>query len=356
MTASLSKKEFLGDMPPNKTYKVRQSYWTVFTHPGCFLGGVVEIREARNHGATVKLSLYTVVEKEPDSPDGRRRFQYTKPAREWKGTEAREYDVYYRQGSRKTGPGENWCSCDGFARQAKCKHLEALLSLANRQPSAKPQHDGHSQAGQPHNWERRGFKSFKCRACGMRAWNSDMVDRSPAGVCGGPSYPAYVRDQAAPEKPVKSSKPKRKPADDLDDGTKAYVHEQHEWHKIKMIIHDENGGRCGAFRCGGCQVVTTDPDGHEGSACLKPQKGRQHRYTEYRVVSPGTAAAFECDGCGDRTTRPHDRTGEVCPGRKPGANPTRPARKAPEKGSRKPERPLSRSDTRKGKKSPGKGR
>lgn len=351
-TASLSKREFLGDMPPNKTYKVRQSYWTVFTHPGCFLGGVVEMREARNHGAVVKLSLYTVMEKEPDHPDGRRRFVYTKPAREWKGTEAKEYDVYYRAGSRKTGPGENWCSCEGFARQAKCKHLEALLSLANRQPSAKTQHDGYSQAGQPHNWEQKGVKSYKCRACGMRAWNADMVDKSPAGVCTGSPHPAYVRDQAAPSKPVKSSKPKRKPADDMDDGTEAYVHEAHDFRRVKMAIRDADGGSCGMYQCRGCLVTTTDPDNHEGSACLKPQKGRQHEYTEYRVVSPGSAAAYECDGCGDRTTRPHDRTGEACPGPGKGKrtrpDPVLPPKTAPGRA----ERGRGRTKPHKGKKSP----
>lgn len=310
MTASLSKKEFLGDMPPNKTYKVRQSYWTVFTHPGCYLGGVVEIREARNHGAVVKLSLYTVMEKDPATPDGRRRFVYTKPAREWKGTEAKEYDVYYRAGSRKAGPGENYCSCEGFQRQSKCKHLEALLSLANRNPVGV---GGTTPTGQAHEWERRGPKSFRCVRCGMRAWNPDMVDRSSAAVCVGQEQ--IPEDQPAPAEPVKKPKRVVDPEDtaggwsveNFNLRTDTLVKEEHNFLRTNLKDHD-TGDRI--YRCVGCGVGTTCPDDHEGSGCRRPRLGRPHRFTE--CVQAG---AYNCNRCGLETTNPHDRTGEVCPGK-----------------------------------------
>jgi hypothetical protein len=223
---SLCKQEFLGDMPESKTYKVRQAYWWVFTHPGCLAGCVVELREARNHGAPVRVRRYSVMEQPSD--DTRRVFRFEKPTREWKPDEEKTYTVYYLKGSRQTGAGANWCSCPAFDRRRKCSHLEALLSLTNR--TATPLKVAKKPAGhQAHHWERKGPASFRCVGCGMRAFDPVRVDNTPEVFrCDGHLYagpdradgpPPAGRD-TAPRKPTtRPPAAGRKPAKTAPSGT-----------------------------------------------------------------------------------------------------------------------------------------
>lgn len=212
---TLTKREFLGDMPGNKGYAVRQAYWWVFTHPGCLAGAVVEIRESRQHGATPRVRRYSVMEQ--TTPGETRVFVFSKPMREWRADEVKSYTVHYAAGAAAR---HRDCTCKSFARRGKCCHLEALLSLTNRTPAEVRPTDYLNKplpALDPHKWEPVG-RSWRCVACGMRAWNKDMVDAGPAKDCPGGREPVGPRppvpagtppaaDRGPPEAPGKAGKP-----------------------------------------------------------------------------------------------------------------------------------------------------
>lgn len=203
---TLTKREFLGDMPGNKGYAVRQAYWWVFTHPGCLAGAVVEVRESKQHGATPRVRRYSVMEQ--PSPGETRVFVFSKPMREWRPGEVKAYTVHYASGAAAR---HRCCTCESFARRQKCCHLESLLSLTNRTPRPAPE-DYTPAAGEPHVWEHRGRQHYRCIHCHLRAWSTELVDRDPAGrVCTARPAPAEPAAPPPADRPKARKEAPRKP-------------------------------------------------------------------------------------------------------------------------------------------------
>ncbi len=218
----LTKREFLGDMPANKKYLIRQAYWWVFTYPGERAGAVVEIRESVGHGTTPRVRRYSVMELEPH---GYRVFRFAKPMKEWRPDEEKEYIVRY-------GKGVGSCTCKAYQHRSRCAHLDSLLSLTNRQPEVKakgnprpatPAADPSDYT--PHEWEQRG-KGFRCVACKMRSYDTILTDNHRDTYrCGSgrmapapdrPAAPAPDRKRTERERPgtapERPATPRKRPA------------------------------------------------------------------------------------------------------------------------------------------------
>lgn len=200
-----ARREFRGQMKANKSYADRVAYWWVFTYPGSFAGAVVEIREAVSAGATYKTRRYAVTEM-PGS-GGARKFEYTKPFRDRKPDGSP--DRYVVRFDHRT-PARCGCNCEGFRNRLKCVHLDSLLCLVG------PKSEGNRVSGPgTHKWEKRGSQSYRCAACGVRAYDPALMDThpearhcravSPAG--GRPTVPGTDPTRRPPADPRRTPRP-----------------------------------------------------------------------------------------------------------------------------------------------------
>lgn len=205
MNAAPQCREWLGEMPANKSHELRQAYWWVFTYPGSLCGAVVEIREAAVAGAVFKTRRYAVTERMADRFPARV-FEFFKPYKDRKpdGSPDR-YTVRFAANDAKL----NRCGCRAFQTRGRCVHLESLLCLmgpksgAKRVDAAAPKMKEKPAPKRKHDWERKlGSRStFLCVNCSAKSFDPAVTDRHPeAGRCPGKSD----KDGRATVAPVRS--------------------------------------------------------------------------------------------------------------------------------------------------------
>ena len=120
-------KTFAKGLKPTKTKACRTAHWTLYTAPGFFCGGVLQIDESVKTNTKVYARRYAVQEL-PPGPDGRR-FKLSKP-------KAMKEDPYFVL-LVPPGRGFHRCDCRGYEKGGTCTHVEALTAFA-AEPGALP--------------------------------------------------------------------------------------------------------------------------------------------------------------------------------------------------------------------------
>ena len=117
-------------LPRNKTHSHRYVTFIRVTPKDRQVGGVIEIREAASETGKAKCCRYAICERShPEMDDDDRAFRLTKP-----GGEA-YYDLYLcTDPNRQIDDDRPYDSCDcvGFERHGRCKHVQALRALLEK--------------------------------------------------------------------------------------------------------------------------------------------------------------------------------------------------------------------------------